>query len=220
MHGTAREPIASSNATFSSSTLPPSPFPLVFEQAPEGSARFVLMALLIPALVALITPFWLIVSQLASDPAARAVVTARPFMALQLVLGFALLISMFGLPLAYLARGAGRRRRITIDGGLVHSQEKSLFGKRSWTEPVSAYMGVAHRVRSSLSGVRHELVLVHQKASRSLILRSSPKISQEDVETAARLFALAEIPSREAASLAPLHGFYRLAEPQPQLAAA
>jgi hypothetical protein len=109
---------------------------------------------------------------------------------------------------------------ITINAGRVHSLESGLLGARAWVEPLSAYVGVAHRVRTSLSGVRHELVLVHQNPSKSLILRSSPQISQEAVETAARLFALAEIPSREAASLAPLHGFYRLAEPQPRLAAA
>jgi hypothetical protein len=220
MHGTAQEPIARSNTTFSSSQLPPSVFPLTFEQAPEGSARFVLLALLLPALAALMAPFWLIVAQLASDASARAVVAARPLAAVQLLGGFAVLVVMFGWPLAHLARGVRRRRIITINAGKVHSLESGFFGTRAWVEPLSAYAGIAHRVRTTLSGVRHELVLVHQKPSRTLILRSSPQISQEAVVTAAQLFALAEIPSREAASLAPMHGFYRLAEPQPLLAAA
>jgi len=220
MHGTAQEPIARSPTTLSSSEVPPSPFPLTFQQAPEGSARFVLLALLVPGLVALMAPFWLVVSQLASDPAARAVIAARPLIALQLVGGFALLLVMFGWPLVHLARGLRRRRVITIDASKVHSRESGFFRTRVWVEPLSAYVGVAHRVRATLSGVRHELVLVHHNPSKSLILRSSSQISQEAVEMAARLFSLAEIPSREAASLAPLHGFYRLAEPQPRLAAA
>jgi hypothetical protein len=96
MHGTAQEPIARSHTNLSSSEFPLSPFPITFQQAPEGSARFVLLTLLVPGLVVLMAPFWLVVSQLASDPAARAVIAARPLIALQLVGGFALLLVMFG----------------------------------------------------------------------------------------------------------------------------
>lgn len=199
---------------------PQSPFPLLIDQAPEGSGRFIMLALLGPALMALLVPFWLIVTHLMTDPATRAVLTARPLAGLQLGLGLLVLMWIFGWPLAHLAGGAMARRRITIDGGFVHSTTSRPFGKRAWTEPLSAYAGVTHRVRTTHSGVRHELVLVHRQPSRSLILQSSPHISPETVEAAAGFFALAEIPSREAASFAPLHGFFHLAEPHPQLAAA
>ena len=110
MHGTAQEPIARSNTAFSSSQVPPAVFPISFEQAPEGSARFVLLALLVPALAALMAPFWLIVSHLASDAATRAVIAARPLLAVQLAGGFGVLVVMFGWPLVHLARGLRRRR--------------------------------------------------------------------------------------------------------------
>ncbi len=201
-------------------TQPQSPFPLLIEQAPEGSGRFVMLALLAPLVVALLVPFWLIVTHLMTDPAARAVLAARPLIGLQLGLGLLVLLWIFGWPLAHLARNAVARRRITIDGSHVRSSDSRSFGRRGWTEPLSAYAGVTHRVQTTHSGVRHELVLVHRRPSRCVILLSSQHISPETIEAAARLLGLAEIPSREAASFAPLHGFFHLAEPKPQLATA
>ncbi|MCC7253740.1 hypothetical protein [Hyphomicrobium sp.] len=189
----------------------------MLEQAAESRGRFVLLAVLIPVLVALLTPFWLVFSQLASDPAARAILAGRPLIGVQLLAGLALLIWIFGWPLAHLCRSLARRR-VTIDGALVRSDAVGLFAASSWTEPLAHYAGLSHRVRTSLSGVRQELILVHPRGSRSVVLQSAPQISRDAVETAARLFALAEIPSREAASLMPVHGYSRLSEPQPAAA--
>jgi len=217
MHGAASDTSISSV----SQSSPPAPLlPLTFEQSAEGSGRFVLMAVLCPILIALLTPFWLVLAKLASDPAARAVLVARPMLALHLGLALVALGWIFGWPLLFLARGSFRRRLISIENGFVTASERGLFGIRSWIEPVSAYAGVTNRVRSSLSGVRHELLLVHASPSKSVILYASPRISQEAVDSVSGQLNLAEIPSREAASFAPLHGFFHLAEPRPQLAAA
>jgi len=189
--------------------------PLTSEQVPEGASRIVLPVLLVPALVALMAPFWLVGLHVAADPAARTILAERPLLGLQLALGLVMLISIFGWPLLGLARRGLARRRIGIDSGLVRADTVWPLGTTSWTEPLANYSGVAHRVCSSLSGVRHELVLVHQRPSRSVTIVSAPQIPQETVEAAARLFALAEIPSREAASFKSLRGYWRLAEPRP-----
>ncbi len=218
MHGTEFDQLSTFHPSLS---VPPSPAPIVLEQAAEGSSRFVLLAVLCPILLALMAPFWLVLTHIVSDPAARALVAGRPFLAVQLGLGLFLLVWIFGLPLVHLATGALRRRVVTIENGRVSSKESGLFGRKSgWSEPLTAYAGLTRRVRSSLSGARQELVLVHQRSSRSVILQRAPQISQETVEHAARLFALAEIPSREAANFTPLHGHFRLAEPQTRLSAA
>lgn len=216
MHGAVVEQATTSN---SSSSLPPSPSYVVLEQGAEGAGRFVLLAVLCPILLALMVPFWLVLSHMISDPAARAVVVDRPLMGVQLGLGLIVLVWIFGWPLAYLTRGVLRRRLIRIENGLVSAKETGLFGGSGWTEPLAAYVGLTRRVRTSLSGVRQELVLVHERPSRSVILQSSPQISQDTADSMARLFALAEIPSREAASFTPLHGHFRLAEPHPRLSA-
>jgi hypothetical protein len=218
MNGAVIDPVhAASSTPFH---MPPCPTHMRLEQAPEGSSRFVLLAVLFPILLALITPFGLVFSRMISDPAARHLVADRPLLAVQLGLGLIVLASIFGWPLAHLAKGALRRRVVRIENGRVSTQEMGVFGRYTWTEPLSAYAGVARRFRTSLSGARQELVLVHQRPSRTVILQSSTQISQDAVDSTARLFGLAEIPSREAANFTPLHGHFRLAEPQTRLSAA
>jgi hypothetical protein len=217
MHGALIDPL---HATSSSPPpLPPCPT-MRLEQAPEGSSRFVLLAVLLPILLALITPFGLVFARIISDPAARHLVADRPLLAVQLGLGLAVLGWIFGWPLAHLTKGALRQRVVRIENGIVSTQEKGVFWQYAWTEPLTTYAGVTRRFRTSLSGARQELVLVHQCPSRTIILQSSPQISQDAVDSAARLFGLAEIPSREAANFTPLHGHFRLAEPQTRLSAA
>jgi len=190
--------------------------PLVLEQAPEGGGRFVLVAVSLTVLVALMVPFGLVVAQLASDPAARAILVARPLLGLELAAGMLAVAAIFGWPLAAGVGAALGRRRITIANGTVRSEVVGRIGRPSWTEPIDAYAGLTQRVRTSLSGVRHELVLVHPRPSHSVILHSGPQVSPEALAAAAQLFALAEIPSREAASFAPAHGYFDLAELKPQ----
>lgn len=197
----------------------PLPVPRVFEQATQGGGAFVLLGLLLPVVAALMTPFCLVAAELASDPAARAILAERPLIGIKLLAALALLIWMFGWPLAHLALRGLERRRITIADGRVHSTAVGSFGTPSWSEPLARYAGVAHGVRTSLSEVRHELVLVHRQPSRSLVLKSAPEIPRETVAAVAQLFAVAEIPSREAASFTPLHGYFHIAELRPRLAA-
>jgi hypothetical protein len=217
MHGTLPDTLS---ALREAAPSPPSPFPIALEQASVSTGRIILLALLFPALAGLLAPFWLIVAQFASDPSARAVVADRPLVAIQLAAGLLVLLAIFGFPMAALARTTFTRRRILIDGAFVHATDSGISGTQSWVEPLGAYKGLARRVRSSLSGVRHELVLVHARPSRSVVLTSSAQISKDTVDFAARVFNLAEIPSREAASFRPLHGFPHLAEPRRQLDAA
>ena len=216
MHGTAAQSL--SVAPFSSVSSSPA-LPLSFEQAPEGSGRFVLLGLAAAALTLFMLPFGLVAAQLASDPSARAILAQHPLLGAQLSLGFVVLVVLFGWPLAHLSRRALVRRRITIEGGHVHATGLGRFGGRPWSEPLSAYRGIAPRIRSSLSGVRHELVLLHSRPERCVVLYSGPAITPELIAAASHILALAEIPSREAASLTPLHGLFRPAEPQPRLAA-
>lgn len=195
------------------------PCPLVFEHAPEWGGRLVLLGLLVPVLAALMAPFALVAAQLASDPAARAILAGRPLLGVQLLAGLVMLIWVFGWPLTRLARGDFARRRISISAGLVLSEAVGLFGRQTRVDPLADYVGVAHRARTSLSGVHQEWVLVHRQPSRSLVLGLAPQVSREALAAMAGLFAIAEIPSREAASVVPPHGYFPAAEPRPRLAA-
>jgi hypothetical protein len=198
MHGTLPDLVASASASHigAPAAAPTFGSPMELGPDPVGLGRPILLALLVPATLALLSPFWLLASHLASDPSTRAIVAERPMIALQLGAGLLVLLAVFAFPLAALARTLLQKRHVTIEGGFVHVTATGLTGSGSWAEPISAYQGLGRRVRTSLSGVSQELVLVHPRRSRSVVVRSAPHISQEQVDFLAHSFNLAEIPSR------------------------
>ncbi len=139
MHGTFVD-IASSSLSSSSDPEPSSPVPFVVQQAPEGGGRLVPAAVLVPMLVAVMMPFWLVFLQLASDPAARAILADRPLLALELLTGLVVLFGIFGWPLLHLAP-AGSSAAASRSTGSVGSESSGLFGSSSWTEPLAQYPG-------------------------------------------------------------------------------
>lgn len=189
------------------STPPADPPPLLtFEEAPEGAGRLVLLGLGAAALVASMMPFGLVLAHLFWDPAARAIVAAEPFRAVLPGIAMVLLAGGLGWPLVRLLRTTRVRRTVTIEGGLVRVTTCGILGRRAWAEPLLAFKGVAPRVVSSVSGVRHTLVLVHPRRERCVILYSGAFIPPDVLAALSNLFPAAEISSREAASLPPRHG--------------
>ena len=73
-------------------------------------------------------------------------------------------------------------------------EEGSPFGSWTWSEPLSAYAGVAHHVRASLSGTRHELILVHPEREKSVLLSVAPRTTQAEVNRVINLLGSFEIP--------------------------
>lgn len=233
MHDTARHSGAVSLPFASSALSPDSALyaadgaslraPLAFSaplSAADGAGRFILPVLLAPALLAVLAPFGLVAEALWSNPAARAVVVAQPWVAVQLAAGLCALLGLFGWPLMRLVRAAARRRQVTIADGFVHARTTGLFGARAWSEPLLGYEGVVPRVRSSLSGVHHELVLVHRRPARCVVVEAGTSFFAAAPLSAPPGRDAAEIPSRMPASVSPAEESRHQAEPQPELAAA
>ncbi|WP_072392013.1 hypothetical protein [Hyphomicrobium sp. CS1GBMeth3] len=200
-------------------TPTPSTSPLVFQQDPEGNGHFVLIVALLPAFSALMAPFWLLCGRLLVDPATRAVAAERPLSGCLILAGLLMLTLIFGWPLARLVQEAFAGRCVTIEDSLVRSSAVGLLGRRLRTTPLNAYRGLERWPRTTLSDVREELVLVHRDRSHSLVLGPVRHIPEEAIATLTRLFAVAEIPSREPASVPVPHGYSLAAERQPPLAA-
>lgn len=107
---------------------------------------------------------------------------ARPATSLGLV-GATLLTGLIAaVPLSAAFARLGRRQSVSVTGDEVRVRECSLLGDRQWRAPLSSFAGVAHRIRSSLSGVRHEIVLVHADPSRSILLAIAPRVTLADLE--------------------------------------
>jgi len=120
--------------------------------------------------LALFAGMVLITNQALSEPEAVNIALAQPMATLQIVAGLLLLSALVLVPVRRLIADIGRGGTIEIDGGVVRVAERGLFSSRTFTEPLEAYRGTAHRVRTTVSGIRHELVLVHPDVRRDVVI--------------------------------------------------
>lgn len=164
--------------------------PLSLLQTPSRSSPLLLLALALPAAVAALTPFSLIAAHAAQD---ATMFVERPETSIKLGLALVLWAVVFGWPIVARARTMGTQRRISIGSGDVIVTERRLVGATTWQQPVSSYRGIAHHVRASLSGTRHELLLIHPDPARSILLRAADKISQGEIDELAGLLGCREI---------------------------
>lgn len=112
----------------------------------------------------------LVASQALSEPETLNLALARPMATLQIVAGMLLLAMLLLVPVRRMLASVGRTGLIEIDGRSVRVRENGLLAERAFTEPLAAYEGVAHRIRTTISGVQHEIILVHSDARRDVVI--------------------------------------------------
>ncbi len=164
------------------------PFQLV--QTPSRTSPLLMLALALPAAIVVIAPFSMIAAHAAFD---FSMFVERTATSVQLGLALVLWALVFVLPIAQRARQLGKSRTVSVEHGLVSVTDRGLFGNKTWVQPLSAYRGIAHHVRSSLSGTRHELLLIHPDHACSLLLRAADKIGQAEVDALGILLGCREI---------------------------
>ncbi len=174
---------------------PPTTLPLSSTQTTSIAGSLGKLAFLLPAAAVLLSPFLLLADHLIAEPASRQLLLDRPASLLQLVLGLAFWLVLFAWPAKRLLARIARARVVAIADGVVSVAERGLLGRRQWSRPVVSYSGVVHVVRSSLSGSRHELMLLHPERSRSVLLAACDHISETEVREAATLLQLPVVPA-------------------------
>jgi hypothetical protein len=178
------------------SEAPPfSALPLHLERRASRASAASRLLLLVPAVAAAGVVLVILAINVAGDPDAAGRVLERPAAAAQIAVALALWLALFVGPCLRALAGLSAGRRIEIADGLVRVEDWTLFGRRRWSEPLASYSGVAHHIRASLSGVAHEVVLVHPGA-RSVTLLAAEKVSQSTIDRAAALLGLPEVPAR------------------------
>ncbi len=120
--------------------------------------------------LSLLGGMFLATSQALSEPEAVSIAMAHPMVTLQIVAGLLLLATLVLVPARRLVARAIHTGEVEIDDRSVRVSEHGYLTRRSFAEPLDAYRGIAHRIRTTLSGVRHELVLVHPDASRDVVI--------------------------------------------------
>jgi hypothetical protein len=133
----------------------------------------------------------LVASQALSEPDALSLALARPMATLQIVAGLLLLATLVLIPVRRLFARVGRTGLIEIDDRIVRVRETGLLAGRSFAEPLAAYEGAAHRIRTTLSSIQHEVVLVHRDARRDVVIALD---AVKPVMTAAAMMARLDLP--------------------------
>jgi hypothetical protein len=154
-----------------------------------------LLALLAAMACMVIVPLALVLVHAAGDVGDA--LAHKPLAAGALAVGLAAWIALLAAAAAGVLRRCWRRRSVTVTPERVVVCDAGLFGATLWTRPLPEFRGIAHHVRATLTGVRHELVLVHSARNRSVLLYAADSLSQATIDRAATLLRLPQVPARE-----------------------
>ena len=169
--------------------------PFSFAQQSSRPTAVLLLLLLLPVLAVLIVPPTLILFLALED--LRHAIADKPLAVGMLVLGLVTWAGVFLVPTQRLIRKLWTTRSVRVAADGVTVNDGGFLGSRQWNAPLSDFSGIAHHVRATLSGVRHELVLVHRDRRRAVLLHTADRISQATIDRAAALFRLPQLPARE-----------------------
>ena len=171
-------------------------FPIQSLQSTERWSEIIRLVLLAGLAGVIVLPQIALAVFALANPETRATILARPLMTAELAVAMTFWIGLFAWPLRRLLARVNGRRRIEISRSIVAVSDEKLLGTKTWMAPLSAYQGITHRVRASLSGSRHELILVHPDASKSVLLMVSEYISEVEIQRFACQLGLPHIPAQ------------------------
>jgi hypothetical protein len=168
--------------------------PLTIDQKSSRISALIMLLLLVPALLVGLVPTALLVAYASSS---WGIAADNPGAAAQVIVGIAMWTVLFVLPAKRIVQRFGAARRILVDRDFVTVNDRRFFGSRHWSVPLTEYAGIARHLRSTLSGLRHELILVHREPRKSVLLHSGDLGSPPAIEQAIKLLGLPEIQARE-----------------------
>jgi hypothetical protein len=129
---------------------------------------------------------------IASSEVRRALLE-HPVVSLELALALITWIGLVCWPLRNILLTLMSDRIVDIRNGEITVIDKTPFMTRTWRLPLTTYEGIALHVRSSLSGVRHEAVLVHPYRAHSVILMVAERIGEPEIAELCRILKLPSI---------------------------
>jgi hypothetical protein len=154
------------------------------------------IALLLPIVATLLALLGGVALAAVTEPTSLSLLIERPVAAAQIATGVAMWAALLLIPASRALSRACVRREVVIADGAVEIVRRTPFSSRRRSVPLTEYRGVAHHVRSSLSGVSQEIVLVHPQRSLTVTLLSAERVTQAMLDEAKALLGLPEIPAR------------------------
>jgi hypothetical protein len=175
----------------------PAELPVRLVETCSQRAAAALLTLTIPLVVAAGLAALMLLWEALFAPAARAVLAQHPALGLEILAAIAFCAYLLVLPIRRQFRRMTLTRTVDIDERTVTVTEGSRFRTWTWSAPLGSYIGLAHHLRASLSGTRHELILVHPEREKCVLLSLADTMAQGEVDRVAALLGQKEIPSSE-----------------------
>jgi hypothetical protein len=169
--------------------------PITLRQSNAKLSRVPGLVLMLALAGAIVVPqIGLAVYALASSEI-RAALIDQPMVSLELAIALVFWIGLVCWPLRNILAALISDRYVDIRDGEVRVVDKTPFSRTTWRMPLATYEGVALHLRSSLSGVRTEAVLVHPSRNRSVILMVAEHIGEREILELCRVLGLPRIPA-------------------------
>lgn len=176
-------------------TEPQLAFPIIIDRRSSATSVAVAASFIVLAALILLTPFSLLAAGAAHDPTSFLNAVQQPAVAVQLGLALIVALTFVSMPLRKLVNRSRLPARIVVTADAVLAST-GADGASIWCEPLAAYHGVAHHIRTSLSGTEHEIVLVHAEPSKSVVLKSADRIAQPQLDAVSVLLGVPQVPAR------------------------
>jgi hypothetical protein len=171
--------------------------PVRLTQTCARRSAAVWLALGVPAVLAVVIASFTLVGAALSAPGARAVLAQHPALGLEVLTAVAFWLYLLGLPFRRLLHSATASRSVEIGSDTVKVGECGYLRRQTWSAPLSSYVGLAHHLRASLSGTRHELILVHPERAKSVLVSIADTLPESELQRVAALLGQKVIPSSE-----------------------
>jgi hypothetical protein len=120
----------------------------------------------------------------------RAALAAHPIAAVELAAAFTFWAGLVCWPLRNIIIAMASDRIIDIRDGEVMVVDRTPFSTHGWRMPLTTYSGVTVHLRTSLSSVLREVVLVHPDPRRSVILATAEQIGKPEILELCRILGL------------------------------
>ncbi len=174
----------------------PQTLPIVLDQRTSRTQAVFFLALLLPAILAMLVPVAFLAATAFADQAAREALSARPLTGILTTAGLAIWLGLWSIPLRRFWQSLTCSRRVEIGADrAVRVEDRSLFGRSTWMGTLADFQGLRHDVRSSLSGTRRELTLVHPNPARNVLLHTAPFLTDAKSAELAGILGCAVLPS-------------------------
>ena len=168
----------------------PSVLPLTIKQHSATLPACALVLVSTLSIVALLMPIALVASHSLTDAHSAAMVMDRPATTAAVLAALLCAVGARVLPLRAGLGGMRLHRAVRLAHDTITVEDDGLFGQSSWHAPFSQFTGVTHHIRATLSGPRHEIILVHPDRNKDVLLNLSPRSPEQGAEQFARVLGL------------------------------